>query len=70
MEKKSNIWKYILCFILCCLFGGIAYGVFVSNVIRKSDNSGEDVDKVELSRYSISAIIGYIVNVVLLVLFF
>lgn len=68
MTKKQvrNIIGAVVCFVLCCIFGGIGLAFMIFREVSQSDEDGFPVENDDLMRYAFIGSAGYIVNVVLL----
>ena len=65
-KEKRNLVGSILCFLSCCLFGGIALAFWMWREVYQSDWNHFEIEKDDIIRYSGIGALGYIVNVVLL----
>lgn len=65
-SKTRNIIGSILCFLSCCLLGGIALAFWMVREVNQSDNGGFDIEKDDILRYSFCGACGYIINVALI----
>ena len=66
--KTRNIIGSILCFISCCLFGGIALAFWMVREVNQSNQGGFEVEKDDILRYSFIGAVGYIINITILVI--
>lgn len=65
-SKTRNIIGSILCFLSCCLLGGIALAFWMMREVYQSNKYGFQVEKDDIVRYSFAGAIGYIVNIFLI----
>ena len=65
--QKRNVWGMVVCFVLCALSGCFGLAAMMCREVEQSDKGGFPVEKDDIIRYSIVGCVGYIVNVVLLI---
>jgi len=68
ITKTRNIISSILCFISCCLFGGIALAFWMVLEVNIANKNDVEVSKENILRYSFIGAVGYIINVALLMI--
>ena len=68
-SQKRNVWGMVVCFVLCALSGCLGLAAMMCRGVEQSDKGGLPVEKDDIIRYSIVGCVGYIVNVVLLIVF-
>lgn len=64
--KAQPITNSILCFISCCLFGGIALAFWMVLEVNIANKNNKEVSKDNTLRNSFIGAAGYIINVALL----
>ena len=67
-SKTRNIIGSILCFISCCLAGGIAFAFWMVREVRQSEDGGFEIEKDDILRYSLIGAVGYIFNITWIVI--
>ena len=66
--KAKHITNSILCFISCCLFGGIALAFWIVLEVNIANKNNKEVSKENILQYSFIGAVGYIINVALLMI--
>lgn len=61
--KTRNIIGSILCFLSCCILGGLALAFWMVREVNQSNKYGFEVEKDDIVRYSFAGAIGYIINI-------
>lgn len=61
--KTRNIIGSILCFLSCCILGGLALAFWMFREVNQSNKYGFEVEKDDIVRYSFAGAIGYIINI-------
>ena len=61
--KTRNIIGSILCFLSCCILGGLALAFWMVREVNQSNKYGFEVEKDDIVRYSFVGAIGYIINI-------
>lgn len=61
--KTRNIIGSILCFLSCCILGGLALAFWMVREVNQSNKYGFEVEKDDIVRYSFVGAVGYIINI-------
>ena len=61
--KTRNIIGIILCFLSCCILGGLALAFWMVREVNQSNKYGFEVEKDDIVRYSFVGAVGYIINI-------
>ena len=67
-EQTRNVAGIVVCFVLCSLFGCFGLATMMLREVEQSDKGGFDIEKDDILRYSLAGCVGYVVNVVLIIL--
>ena len=67
-EQIRNVAGIVVCFVLCALFGCFGLAAMMLREVEQSDKGGFDIEKDDILRYSLAGCVGYVVNVVLIIL--